>query len=76
MVKPDTKVDIELRELNDEGVVVEDGIFSTCNVLINQYSAAYATERLTGKKAEDVLTVNPIELFWRFEKRGRQNGSR
>lgn len=63
MVESDTKVDIELRELNDEGEVVEDGIFSTCNVLINQYSAAYATERLTGKKAEDVLTVNPIELF-------------
>ncbi|MBE0639827.1 MAG: hypothetical protein IH598_15010 [Bacteroidales bacterium] len=66
-VEKGVEIEFDLRELNNKGNLLDDGTFSPCKLLLDENVDEKMLNQLVGKKVNDILTVNAVELFGTLE---------
>lgn len=59
----DAEVEFDLRRLDADGAAADEGDFFPCKIKLDDKATEYAVNQLLGKKANDILVIDPVELF-------------
>lgn len=70
----EVEIEFDLRELDGDGKLVDESSFSPAKVMFDDIPDEEIRNNLSGKKANDIVTVNVIKLFGSLEKAAEKMG--